>query len=232
VGQPGVPSSIVRALTTLVGLAASAAILYLVTDVGDSGGSYWPIALVWAAAGLVMGLLYQGGGRRAPGLRTNIPMLIFAFLPWTVLTAALVAVVADKPRWMADRATDFLPNGWIDRWEVSLPAFAFGTGLLLAFSLIEPRVGLRVPDEAPILDATQAEISPWESPEPAVVREHREAAEAAQTDEQPVAQLPESTDTVIQNPVQVIEPHREIDDTVVENPARVVDPTREAHPDE
>ena len=35
----------VRALTTLVGLAAAAAILYFVTDVGDNGGSYWTRAL-------------------------------------------------------------------------------------------------------------------------------------------------------------------------------------------
>jgi hypothetical protein len=170
----------VRALTTLVGLTAAAVILYFVTDVGDSGGSYWTRALVWAAAGLVLGIFYQAGGRRSPGFRANTPMLVLAFLPWTVLSAALVAVAADNPSWMSDRTRDFLPDSWIARWEVSLPAFAFVSGMLLAFSLIEPRVGLAAPGPA---DAASAEISAWTPPEsrphvdepPAVVEEPRTA---------------------------------------------------------
>src|ERR1700759_959732 len=100
----------VRALTTLVGLAAAAAILYFVTDVGESGGSFWTRALLWAAGGLVIGIFYQAGGRGAPGFRANTPMLVLAFLPWTVLTAALVAEVADNPSWLSDRTRDFLPD--------------------------------------------------------------------------------------------------------------------------
>ena len=156
----------IRALTTLLGLAAAAAILYFLTDVGDGGGSWWARALVWAAAGFALGLLYQGGGRRAPGLRMNVPLLLLGFLPWTVLTAALVAIEADKPTWLADWARDLLPNAWIDRWLVSVPVFAFGSGLLLAFSLIEPRVGIR---EAPPADSTTApieEYTPYTPPEP------------------------------------------------------------------
>jgi hypothetical protein len=153
----------VRALATLVGLAAAAAILFVVSDVGDSGGSFWTRGLVWAAAGLALGVLYQAGGRRSPGVRANTPMLVLAFLPWTVLSAALVAVAADNPAWMSDRARDFLPDSWIARWEISLPAFAFGSGLLLAFSLIEPRVGLREPGA---VDSADAEVATWEPPPP------------------------------------------------------------------
>ncbi len=158
----------IRALATLVGAAAAAAILYLVSDIGQSGGSYWPIALVWAASGLAFGILYQVGGRRAPGLRTNIPLLIFACAPWTVLTAALVAYQAHNPVWLADRAKDLLPNGWITRLESSLPVFGFVTGLLLAFSLLEPRIGLRPPDPAhePAVETNPyAPENPWQAPE-------------------------------------------------------------------
>ena len=88
----------VRALTTLVGLAAAAAILYFVTDIGDNGGSYWTRALVWAAAGLVLGIFYQAGGHRSPGFRANTPMLLLAFLPWTVLSAALTPACASVTR--------------------------------------------------------------------------------------------------------------------------------------
>ncbi|MEO9174120.1 MAG: hypothetical protein ABI317_01315 [Gaiellales bacterium] len=187
----------IRALTTLVGAAAAAGILYLVSDIGQSGGSLWPISLVWAAAGLALGLLYQVGGRRAPGLRTNLPLLILAFVPWTLLTAALVAFQAHKPVWLSDRARDVLPDGWITRWELSLPAFAIGSGLLLAFSLIEPRVGLRPPDPEPV-PVTEANpytpSTPWQPPEqrPTVVT----TPEASVTEIQP-PRAPDSDQTAI-----------------------------------
>jgi hypothetical protein len=158
----------IRALTTLLGLAGAAAILYLVTDVGTSGGSWWSRALLWAAAGLAVGIFYQAGGRRAPGVRMNLPLLILAFLPWTLLTAALVAVEANKPVWLADRGRDILPDAWILRWEVSLPAFAFLVGMLLAFSLLEPRIGIR--EVAPALESATAPVetyTPYSPPEPA-----------------------------------------------------------------
>lgn len=217
----------VRALTTLAGLAAAAAILYFVTDVGTSGGRFWLVALVWAAAGLALGVLYQGGGRRAPGLRKNLPLLILGFLPWTILTAALVAIQANKPVWLADRGRDLLPDAWIARWEVSLPVFAFGSGLLLAFSLIEPRIGIREPAAPNSTNAPIEEYTPYTPPEPApdlpitaiqpavrpeapTVVEHQPAI-----DERPTTLLlPDATpdeDATPEdaNPVQVIHPQRE-----------------------
>jgi hypothetical protein len=192
----------VRALTTLLGLAAAAAILFVVSDVGDSGGSYWTRSLVWAAAGLALGILYQAGGWRAPGIRANTPMLVLAFLPWTVLSAALVAVAADNPRWMSDRARDFLPDSWIARWEISLPAFALVSGLLLAFSLIEPRVGLREPGG---VDSADADVSSWEPPAPPPAPVERPAV----IEERPtVVALPPPVETT-DVPTRVVEPERE-----------------------
>jgi hypothetical protein len=159
---------VIRALSTLVGAAAAVAILYVVSDIGQSGGSYWPIALVWAAAGLALGAFYQAGGRRSPGLRMNFPLLIFVFLPWTLLTSALVAYQAHNPVWLFDRAKDVLPNAWIPRLESSLPAFAFASGLLLAFSLLEPRIGLRPPDPVPepvVERNPYVPETPWQPPE-------------------------------------------------------------------
>ena len=225
----------IRALTTLVGLAAAAAILYFVSDIGQSGGSFWPIAGAWAAAGLAVGVFYQGGGRRAPGLRMNVPLMILGFLPWTLLSAALVAVVAGNPVWLADRGRDLLPDRWIARWELSLPAFAFGSGLLLAFALIEPRVGIR--EEAPADSATAPveSYTPYEPPEPApytpvtavqpavsaepetVVTHEPDAAETVVTnqppalDERPTRLLPQGSANAPENPVQVIHPGHEDD---------------------
>jgi hypothetical protein len=217
----------VRALTTLAGLVAAAAILYFVTDVGTSGGRFWLVALVWAAAGLALGVLYQGGGRRAPGLRMNAPLLILGFLPWTLLTAALVAIQANNPVWLADRGRDLLPDAWIARWEVSLPVFAFGSGLLLAFSLIEPRIGIRVADAPNSTTAPIAAYTPYTPPEPApdlpitavqpAVRPEAPTVVAPQAaiDERPTALLladgaPDEGDVPDDaNPVQVIHPQRE-----------------------
>jgi hypothetical protein len=204
----------IRALTTLFGLVAASVILYFVTDIDQSGGSFWLVALVWAAAGLVIGVLYEAGGRRTPGLRMNLPLLILGFLPWTLLTAALVAVQAGKPVWLADRGRDVLPDRWIPRWDASLPAFAFGSGLLLAFALIEPRVGVR---EEIAADSSTAPVTPYtpyippepapETPvtavQPAVTGEPRELVAPAE---------PDAAETVVTNapeqPVQVAQPTR------------------------
>jgi hypothetical protein len=217
----------VRALTTLAGLAAAAAILYFVTDVGTSGGRFWLVALVWAGAGLALGVLYQGGGRRAPGLRMNLPLLLLGFLPWTLLTAALVAIQADNPVWLADRGRDLLPDAWIARWEVSLPVFAFGSGLLLAFALIEPRVGIREPALPTSASAPVEEYTPYVPPEPArdlpvtavqpAVRPDAPTVVAPQSaiDERPTALLlteetpDEAEAPEPENPVHVIHPQRE-----------------------
>jgi hypothetical protein len=227
----------IRALTTLVGLAAAAAILYFVTDVGTGGGSWWSFALIWAAAGLVLGILYQSGGRRAPGVRMNLPLLILAFLPWTVLTAALVAVQAGKPVWVADRGRDIIPDAWIARWEFSLPAFAFGVGLLLAFSLIEPRVGVR--EIVPALDSSKAPVeayTPYSPPEPAhapVTAVQPAAAPPPEpVPETTVTRQPDSAETVVSNRRAVgkgrttrVVSHGSTDDPA--NPVDVIHPRRE-----
>jgi hypothetical protein len=231
----------IRALTTLVGLAGAAAILYFVTDVGDGGGSWWTFALLWAAAGLVLGILYQSGGRRAPGVRMNVSLLILAFLPWTVLTAALVAVEAGKPVWLADRGRDIIPDAWIARWEFSLPAFAFGIGLLLAFSLIEPRIGIR--ESAPALDSTTAAVeayTPYAPPEPA--QPPPDPAYTPVTAVQPgtrpepetvVTREPDTAETVVANQRAIGEgrttsvlSHGSSDDPA--NPVEVIHPQRES----
>jgi hypothetical protein len=230
---------VVRALTTLVGLAGAAAILYFVTDLGDGGGSYWVFALLWAAAGFAIGLLYQGGGRRAPGLRTNIWMLLLAWLPWTLLTAAVIANRAGKPGWIADRARDVIPRAWLDRWEFSLPAFGVGVGLLLAFSLIEPRIGIRLPDPEPFAEPNPyAPETPWQPPEerpfattemPAIGVAPRPVAD---TEIQP-PRVPEAeTETEVRPPAAEaeteIQPAPEL--PAPEHPIREIEPARREPP--
>jgi hypothetical protein len=131
----------IRALTALVGFALAAAVLYFVPDAGNViDDPVWDVPLVWAAAGLVAGVFYQAGGLRRPGMRANVSMLLFVFLPWTVVSASLVAFSTGDPSWLSDEARSVAGADMLTRWLPSLAAFAFGSGLLLAFSLFEPRV--------------------------------------------------------------------------------------------
>jgi hypothetical protein len=129
----------IRAFVTLVGLVCAAALL-LVPRVGwDTGGDLWARVAVLGAAGLVAGVFYQLGGVRRPGVRVNLPMLVGAWLPWTVLAVAVCIDVSGTPSSLTHLAHD-LPSGALARWAPSLSIIAFVDGLLLAFALVEPLV--------------------------------------------------------------------------------------------
>jgi hypothetical protein len=133
----------IRALATLLGFAAAAVLLAVAPDAGDLTGDHlWYIAGVWAAAGLVAGIFYQAGGVRRPGTRLNMPMLFLAWLPWTLLAAGAIVQIAEPGSDVARLYRDVLPDTWLAHWAIAMSALAFGSGLLLAFSLIEPRVAV------------------------------------------------------------------------------------------
>jgi hypothetical protein len=149
----------IRALTALIGFALAAAILYFVPDAGDViNDPIWGVPLLWAAAGLVAGIFYQAGGLRRPGMRVNVPLFLFVFVPWTVVTASLVAAGTNQPAWLADQARSIAGDGALARWQDSLAAFAFASGLLLAFSLLEPRLRVDVVEEIVERDAVTGEV--------------------------------------------------------------------------
>ena len=94
---------LVRALTTLIGLAGAAALLLLVPETGTAeGGGLWKRAALLAAAGFVAGFFYQLGGIRRPGVRVNVPVLVAGVLPWTLLAIAICAQRAGTPAFLTD----------------------------------------------------------------------------------------------------------------------------------
>lgn len=134
----------IRALSTLAGLACAAALLLLVPDTGSGeGGGLWQRAALLAAAGLVAGALYQLGGVRRPGVHLNLPLLVGAFVPWTLLALAICAQRAGTPSALTNLVHDVLPDSVLTRWSPSFPILAFTSGLLLAFALVEPRISVR-----------------------------------------------------------------------------------------
>ncbi len=160
----------IRALTTLIGLACAAALLLLVTDTGSAeGGGLWGRAALLAGAGLAAGAFYQLGGIRRPGVRINIPLFIGAFVPWTLLAVAVCTHRAGTPVWMADLVHDVLPTSVLARWSPSFPILAFTDGLLLAFALVEPLVGEHV-HKTRMADVSAPTTAPLEgADEPGIV---------------------------------------------------------------
>ena len=141
----------IRALTTLLGLAGAAALLLLVNDTGSGdGGDLWQRAALLVGAGFVAGAFYQLGGIGRPGVRLNIPLFIGAFVPWTLLTLAICAHRSGTPVWLGDLAHDALPGSVLTRWSPSFPILAFMDGLLFAFALVGPRVGQRAHAALPV----------------------------------------------------------------------------------
>ncbi|MDX6619236.1 MAG: hypothetical protein QOK36_1622 [Gaiellales bacterium] len=133
--------TVIRALTTLIGLVCAAALLLLVNDAGAAeGGALWKRAALLVGAGLVAGAFYQLGGIRRPGVRLNLPLFVWAFLPWTLLTLAICSNRSGTPVWLSDIAHDLLPESALTRWSPSFPILAFTDGLLFAFALVEPLV--------------------------------------------------------------------------------------------
>jgi hypothetical protein len=162
----------IRALTTLVGLACAAALLLLVPDTGSAeGGGLWQRAALLAAAGLAAGAFYQLGGIRRPGVRLNVPLLVAVFVPWSALAVAICAQRAGTPVWLSDLVHDVLPDSVLKRWSPSFPILAFTDGLLLAFALVEPLVQDQV-HKVEVVEETEPPrpVAVADPPEPVEVR--------------------------------------------------------------
>jgi hypothetical protein len=195
-----------RALTALIGFALAAAILYIVPDAGNIiDNPVWDVPLLWGAAGLVAGIFYQAGGLRRPGMRMNVPLFLFVFIPWTVVTASLVAASTGDPTWLADEARSVAGSDALARWGDSLAAFAFASGLLLAFSLVEPR-----------LDVVVEEVVERDVVTP--VEEVRDVRPMRAVDNETVISEPVG-ETIVRDPAEETIVHESADETIVSEPA-------------
>jgi hypothetical protein len=176
----------IRAFTTLLGLAAAAALLLLVNDVGSGeGGGLWKRAALLAGAGIVAGACYQLGGIRRPGVRLNIPLFVGAFVPWTLLALAICSNRSGTPVWLSDITHDVLPDTVLTRWSPSFPILAFVDGMLFAFALVEPLVqqAPQVRAVAPAEPAATSQTAPL-TPDSPSARPARPVSLVGQPDEE------------------------------------------------
>jgi hypothetical protein len=93
-------NGIIKALSTLAGVAAAGFLLWVAAQVGrHSTGGYWAAYAIVAAAGLVLALS-QGRGR------TGHPraMLTFGFLPVLVVAGWVLIAMEPHGNWFRDHA--------------------------------------------------------------------------------------------------------------------------------
>jgi hypothetical protein len=123
----------VRALVTLLGAAGALALLYLAPDGGRRARQRaLGVAFAIAGAGFALGLLYQGGGIRKPGVRHERLAAPARGGPWTLLALGIVAQSADVGSNIAGWTPRRRPGDVLERWVDGDAAFALGSGLLLA----------------------------------------------------------------------------------------------------
>jgi len=129
-----------RALVTLIGFAIAGLVLYAVPDVARyADHPDWGVPALWAIAGFVGLAAYRAGSLRGVSARPDIPILILVFLPWTVVTVAVIAHVTGDPATIASHARDIASRRVLDRLADSAGPLAFASGALLALGLVGPR---------------------------------------------------------------------------------------------
>jgi hypothetical protein len=185
-----------RALTALVGFAAAAVLLELAPRAGNlTGSELWYVAGVWALAGLVAGVCYQAGGVRRPGLRMNSWMLI-VLVPWVILSVAVITQLSNPASRVAGWARDVFPDAWLAHWTTGIAAFALVSGLLLALSVVEPRVGVPPVAARPLVPAPVVRPAPRPDPVAGDPRDAQHVAEHDDAEGVPVRESPEVVDPV------------------------------------
>ena len=135
-----------RGAVTLVGVTVAGFLLWLSSTIGDLGedgdlttGQYWAKVGLWAAAGLVMALSQLLGGWTKWGWpRISVNVFLLAFLPALIVGGWILAAGEPGTEWLGEHvrnwSDDIGVNGFVEDMLFSLPAIAFGLGLVFGFT--------------------------------------------------------------------------------------------------
>jgi hypothetical protein len=147
-----------RAVTTLVGAALAAILVWLAADAFDDGGifeadqsgRYWATVGLLAAAGLAIALSQLFGGWTKWGTpRLSVLVFLVGFLPALIAGLWLLLYVDPGDYWLANKVRDWSNDLGIEDLVQDVgslfPAVAFALGLL--FGLTFDTSGPRVPRE-------------------------------------------------------------------------------------
>ncbi len=145
-----------RATTTLLAAGVSGLLIWIATQISnDHVGGYWARIGLVAGAGLIMALSQLLGGWTKWGWpRLSIAVLVWAFVPTAI--ASLWVILAGEPGsgWFHDHVLawtrDIHVSGLVTDLLYYIPVLAFGSGLVLGYSL--DTTGPRVRDREVLVD--------------------------------------------------------------------------------
>lgn len=151
--RAGPAPGLVRALVTLLGLAAAGLLVWLAStfDLGSTS-EFWIAMGLLAAAGLVLGLSQLLGGWTKWGWpRFSPSVFLFAFLPTLVVAGGILLAMrpaGEETRQVRGWAEDIGIGGLVeDFWDFpGLLAFAIGLVLAFCFDTSGPRTRIVSPD--------------------------------------------------------------------------------------
>ena len=140
VERTGPSSGLIRALFTLLGVAA-AGFLVWVAQLVDLNGTdeFWAAMGIVACAGIALGLSQLFGGWTKWGWPTISPMvLLLGFLPTLIVGGWILLARQPDGGWQQSRfdgwTSDIGVTGFVDAMEPFLPVIALVIGLVFSFS--------------------------------------------------------------------------------------------------
>jgi hypothetical protein len=129
----------VRATFTLLGVAASAFLIWLSTHFNAGEGSYWARIGLFAAAGLVLPLSQLFGGWTKWGAPRFSPLVfLIGFLPALVVGGWVILAGQPDANWIQDHVTSWSGDLHVSRLvrhlrATHLDVIAFGLGVVFGF---------------------------------------------------------------------------------------------------
>ncbi|HYY74895.1 MAG TPA: hypothetical protein VE644_01075 [Gaiellaceae bacterium] len=131
---------LVRAIFTLIGVAAAGFLIWLATlfDL-DGTGEFWAAMGLLAAAGLALGLSQIFGGWTKWGLPVLSPgVFLLAFVPTAIVVAWILLATQPEGGWQQSRLQGWSDDigilGFVEDLGIFGAALALVLGLVLAFS--------------------------------------------------------------------------------------------------
>jgi hypothetical protein len=131
---------LVRALFTLLGVAAAGLLIWLASYFDlDSTSEFWAAMGLIAAAGLALGLSQLFGGWTKWGLPMLSPgVFLFAFIPTGIVVGWILLATQPENGWQQDRlagwTSDIGLTGLVNDLGTFPAALAMGLGIVFAFS--------------------------------------------------------------------------------------------------
>jgi hypothetical protein len=130
-----------RATTTLVFAGVAGLLIWIATQLSnDTLGGYWSRVGLVAGAGFLMALSQLLGGWTKWGWpRLSVPVFLTAFVPVAIVSLWIIIAAEPSSTWINNHVQEWTRDihvtGLVTDLTTYIPVLAFGSGLVLGFSL-------------------------------------------------------------------------------------------------